>query len=212
MSPPLYERYRPTCLDDVIGQPKAVQRIESVGSPGGHAYWISGASGTGKTTLAGIIAAMIADRFYVEELDATALTPARLRDVEQTMGLYGGGKGGRAYIVNEAHGLKSSTIRQLLVLLERLPGHVVIIFTTTRDGQDSLFDDESDAHPLLSRCIELALTTQGLAKLFAVEGKRIAMIEGLDGQPLPKYIRQIQFRHNNMRALLQDIEAGAMKA
>ncbi len=212
MTAPLYERYRPKSLDQVIGQAKAIKRIESVGSPGGHAYWISGASGTGKTTLAGIIAAQIADRFYVEELDATALTPARLRDVEQTMGLYGGGLGGRAYIVNEAHGLKSSTIRQLLVLLERLPGHVCLIFTTTRDGQDSLFDDEADAHPLLSRCIELALTTQGLAKPFAARAREIAQAEGLDGQPPAAYVRLCAKHHNNFRSVLQSIEAGEMSA
>lgn len=212
MTAPLYEQYRPKSLDQVIGQPKAVKRIETVGNPGGKSYWISGASGTGKTTLAMIIAGQIADRFYVEELDATALTPARLRDVEQTMGLYGGGKGGRAYIVNEAHGLRTDTIRQLLVLLERLPSHVCIVFTTTRDGQDSLFDDEADAHPLLSRCIELALTTQGLAKPFAARAREIAQAEGLDGRPPADYVRLCAKHHNNLRAVLQEIQAGAMKA
>ncbi len=40
----------------------------------------------------------------------------------------------KAVIVNESHGLRKDTIRQLLVLLERLPAHVVFVFTTTTDG------------------------------------------------------------------------------
>ena len=81
------------------------------------------------------------------------------------MALYGlGDKPGRAFIVNEAHGLRKDTIRQLLVLLERLPNHVVMIFTTTNEGQESLFDDYSDANPLLSRCARLDLARRGVCQ------------------------------------------------
>lgn len=211
MSTPLYEKHRPHKLSEVVGQPKAVKQIESVGDPGGKSYWISGASGTGKTTLAKIIASLIADEWFVTELDATALTPAKLRDIEQSMAMFGGGIGGRAYLVNEAHGLRRDTIRQLLVLLERLPQHVCIVFTTTKDGQESLFEDEADAHPLLSRCIVLTLTNQGLAKPFAVRVRQIAQLEGLDGQPEAAYIKLAQKHHNNMRSMLQAVAAGAMK-
>lgn len=211
MSLPLYEKYRPRTLAEVVGQPKAVKQIESVGDPGGKSYWISGASGTGKTTLAKIIASLIADDWFVTELDATALTPAKLRDIEQSMAMFGGGKGGRAYLVNEAHGLRRDTIRQLLVLLERLHQHVCVVFTTTKDGQDSLFEDEADAHPLLSRCVVLTLTNQGLAKPFAKRVLAIALAEGLDGQPEAAYIKLAQKHKNNMRSMLQAVQAGAMK-
>ncbi len=59
----LFEQHRPKTLDAVLGQGKAVKTIERLleRGIGGRALWISGASGTGKTTLARIIADHIAD-------------------------------------------------------------------------------------------------------------------------------------------------------
>ncbi len=206
----LHEKYRPIVWGDVLGQEKAVKALQAVGTRGwgGRAYFLSGKSGVGKTTLARLIAAEVADGFYVTELDASDLTPARLREVEATMALWGGGRGGRAWIVNEAHGLRRDTLRQLLVLLERLPSHVAMIFTTTKDGQESLFEDEADAHPLLSRCVVVSLTSQGLAQRFADRAREIAQAEGLDGQPTAAYLARIRHHKNNMRALLQDVDKG----
>ncbi len=206
----LHEKYRPIVWGEVIGQDKAVKALQAVGGRGwgGRAYWLSGPSGAGKTTLARLVAAELADGFFVSELDAVALTPARLHEVEATMALWGGGRGGRVWIVNEAHGLRRDTLRHLLVLLERLPDHVAVIFTTTKEGQDSLFEDEADAHPLLSRCIVVALTSQGLAQKFADRAREIAQREGLDGQPAAAYLARIKHHHNNLRALLQDVDKG----
>ncbi len=198
---------------DVVGQDKAIRRIDAIRKRGlgGRAYWISGASGIGKTTIARLLAADVADPFNVEEIDATDLTPAALRIIERTMSLYGmGERNGRAFIVNEAHGLSKSAIRQLLVLLERLPAHVVVVLTTTLDRLDSLFDEHIDAHPLLSRCVTIALTNQGLAPAFAKRAREIADREGLNGKPESAYVRLVQRCRNNMRAVLQEIESGEM--
>lgn len=210
----LAAKYRPAELSELIGQEKAVARLRAVCRRGaaGRAYWISGPTGTGKTTLARIIAGMVANPYFVVELDASEVTAGWLRGFEQTSHLYGGGKGGRAWIINEAHGLRDDAIRRLLVLIEPgdLPDHVAVIFTTTRAGQDSLFEDHHDAAPLLSRCVELTLSAYGLAQPFAKRAQEIARAEGLDGKPLAAYVKLVQECKNNLRAVLQRIDEGGM--
>jgi DNA polymerase III gamma/tau subunit len=211
----LYERVRPATLDDVLGQAKAVaiaRRMIAAGV-GGRAIWISGPSGAGKTTLARIIARSIADDAAIDEYDcADQLGVAELRDIDARIRYYGMGRGGRAIIVNESHGLRSVSIRFLLGLLERIPPHVVFIFTTTKAGQESLFGDEIDAGPLLSRCSAITLTNQGLADALAPRLRDIAQREQLDGAPVDAYKKLMQRCKNNIRAALCAIDAGEMLA
>ncbi|NQU22365.1 MAG: AAA family ATPase [Candidatus Nealsonbacteria bacterium] len=208
----LYETYRPQSFDDVVGQDEAIAKIAKLRKRGlaGRAYFIFGQSGQGKTTIARILASEIASEWAIEEVDASDLTPARVRELDQQSATYGLGKGGRAYIVNEAHGLSKAAIRKLLTTLERIPGHVVWLFTTTNEGQQSLFDDIDDSHPLLSRCVPIKLTRRGLAEPFAERARTIAQAEGLDGQPIDEYVKLMKRCKNNLRAALQAIDAGDM--
>ena len=209
----LYEKYRPSNLDAVLGQDKAIEKIELLLSRnwGGRAWWISGASGTGKTTIARIIANHGADDFYIVEYDsADAVSTSAIDKLEQDMCYFAPGKGGRAFVINEAHGLRKAIIRRLLGLLERIPAHVCIIFTTTKLGESKLFDDQIDANPLLSRCAKVELTNQGLAKVFAEHCKQIAKKENLDGKPLQNYIKLAQSCKNNCRQMLMAVESGDM--
>lgn len=81
----LYEQYRPQTWADVLGQDKVISKIDRLRARGlaGRAYWLSGQSGTGKTTIARLIAAEVAEDFNVEEVDATDLSAARVRELER---------------------------------------------------------------------------------------------------------------------------------
>ncbi len=120
------------------------------------------------------------------------------------------GKGGKAIIINEAHGLRKPVIRRLLGLLERIPEHCCIIFTPTKEGEAGLFEDQIDANPLLSRCAKIELTNQGLAKVFAEHCRNIATAENLNGKPLQSYIKLAAKCKNNCRMMLTEIESGYM--
>ncbi len=213
MKTKLFEQHRPKVLSDVLGQPKAVKTIQRLMERGigGRALWLAGASGTGKTTLAKIIAASIADDLYISEYDsADQLSVSELDKIEDSMSYFAFGKGGKAFIINEAHGLRKQTIRRLLGILERIPDHCVFIFTTTKEGQESLFEDNIDASPLLSRCSRIQLTNQGLAKPFAEHCRAIATSENLNGKPVESYIKLAARCKNNCRMMLQEIESGCM--
>ncbi len=209
----LCEQYRPKALNEVVGQPEAVKKLLTLTARGlgGRSYWLAGLSGTGKTTIAKIIADNVAGD-WSEELDSAACTPKTIVDWEQRTRAKPLGGAGHALIVNESHGLRKDSVRQFLVTLERIKPYATVIFTTTNAGQQSLFDDCIDAGPLMSRCTVIGLESRGpkLELDFAIHLRGIAQREGLDGQPIPAYVELVRKHSHNLRACLQEIESGGM--
>jgi replication-associated recombination protein RarA len=213
---PLAEKYRPKSLEEVIGQPKLIAQVQGLkarGGLGGRAYWLSGRSGGGKSSTARLIARDLADDLNIEVSDARGLSMETLKDWERASRLYGlGERHGRGFVIEEAHTLRKPLIDRLLVVVDtgNIPAHCVWLFTSTKSGVDSLFEDYDDAGPLLSRCTRLEFASRNVAKPLAIRAKQVAELEGLDGRPLEDYVRLVNEHNGNMRAVLNEIEAGRM--
>ena len=217
MSKPLAEAARPQCWADVAGQDEAVAAIRSAidtGGWGGRAWWITGVSGTGKTTICKLIAAEGASDWTTVEVRANGLTPAGVEALEAK---YAGRSlfGGWCIVVNECHGLRKDTVTALLDALERLPSCCCWVFTTTCQGQARFFadDENGDTAPLVSRCQEIRLVDTPESRLaLARRVKAVAMAAGCDGFDERVYVAALNACKGNARMLLQRVESGQLAA
>ena len=79
---PLYETYRPKSWNEVVGQDEALKKLDCIrrrGGLAGYVYWVTGASGTGKTTIARLIAEEVGDDWTTIEIDGSDLDMATVR-------------------------------------------------------------------------------------------------------------------------------------
>lgn len=207
----LTEKYRPTELGGIVGQAKAVgvvRRIIERSDFDGGAFWFVGPSGTGKTSLARIIANRFADGLGIEELDGQACTVDEVRRIDRSL-FYSplSVSRWRVVIVNEAQAMTDRAVQAWLTTLEKMPAYRIVIFTTTADSGD-LFGEYDG--PFRSRCVTVSFTNQGVCKPAAEHVRRIAMTEALDGRPVDEYERLAKACKNNLREMLNRVQAGYM--
>ncbi len=128
-------KYRPQTFKDVIGQDHIVQILQNavLKKRVSHAYLFSGPRGTGKTTVARILARELGcEQEDIVEIDAASsrgIDDARaLRDAVQFLPMNSPKK---VYIIDEVHMLTKEAFNALLKTLEEPPEHVVFILATT---------------------------------------------------------------------------------
>ncbi|MBI1855825.1 MAG: DNA polymerase III subunit gamma/tau [Chloroflexi bacterium] len=157
MSQALYRKYRPQGWAEVIGQEHVVQTLKNAIAADrvGHAYLFAGPRGTGKTTLARLLAkavnclaedranrpcnecdyckAVNENRFMdLIEIDAASNTSVDdVRDLRDKINFSPSQGKYKIYIIDEVHMLSTAAFNALLKTLEEPPPHAIFVLATT---------------------------------------------------------------------------------
>lgn len=133
MTQSLPVKYRPTSFEEVVGHNAILKALEGVLKRNSHTFLFHGPSGTGKTTLARIVAAEVGCLpEYILEVDAATNTGVEnIRDIQETLRYLPMGSSKRAVILDEAHMLSKSAWNSLLKVTENPPAHVYWFLCTT---------------------------------------------------------------------------------
>ena len=137
MQEAFYRKYRPVSLDELVGQPDAVNLIQQQvkNENLSHAYLFSGPRGVGNTSLARIIATTLGcdPVFDITEIDAASHNKVDdIRDLNDSINFIASSPGNkRVFILDEVHMLSNAASNAFLKTLEEPPAHVIFILATT---------------------------------------------------------------------------------
>jgi len=152
----LYRRHRPKTFDQVVGQESVVRTLRNAIELGKvhHAYLFVGSRGTGKTSMAKLLACALNSEggprtdFSPDDLACKAIMDGKsldvvemdaasnnsvddIRELRESVALAPMGGGRRVYILDEAHMLSPAAWNAFLKTLEEPPAHVVFVLATT---------------------------------------------------------------------------------
>ncbi len=152
----LYRKYRPKNFEEVIGQEQTVQTLKNAVAMGliSHAYVFSGPRGSGKTSIARILAKALNCEKPKEgdpcnkcsaceeinsgrAIDLIEIDAASNRGIDEIRDLKEGIKFSptklkyKVFIIDEAHQLTKEAANALLKTLEEPPSHAIFILATT---------------------------------------------------------------------------------
>lgn len=165
----LYRKYRPKNLEEIAGQRVITKTItnEIINDKLSHAYLFAGPRGTGKTSIAKIIAKIIncehpngiipcdecvnCTQFNLKqsndiiEIDAASNNGVdEIRELKSKVNLVPSTGKYKIYIIDEVHMLTVGAFNALLKTLEEPPAHIIFILATT--------DPHKIPNTILSRC------------------------------------------------------------